>query len=121
MPLTDENVRLALLYDLYGGLLTQKQRDIFELYRSEDLSLGEIAQHLGISRQGVRDALVHAEDSLRSYEEVLGMLAQQQERESLLAEAAETVRRLEVYVSGIQGHSELKKLDSLLEALAGQE
>jgi len=117
----DENVRLALLYDIYGGLLTQKQRDIFELYRSEDLSLGEIAQNLGISRQGVRDALVHAEDSLRASEEALGILAQQQKREAMLAEAEQTLRRLSEYVSGIQGQSELQKLNSLLEALAGQE
>jgi uncharacterized protein len=56
----DDNIKLAMLFDLYGGLLTPKQREIFELSHNDDLSLGEIAENLSISRQGVRDALVHA-------------------------------------------------------------
>ena len=46
-------VKMSLLYDLYGGMLTEKQRELFTLYYEEDLSLAEIAQNEGITRQGV--------------------------------------------------------------------
>ena len=66
-------VTMAQLFDLYGGVLTQKQRDLFTYYYDEDLSLAEIAQNEGITRQGVRDAITHAEDTLREMEEKLGL------------------------------------------------
>jgi len=59
---------------VYGKLLTEKQRDLVDFYYNEDLSLGEIAENLGISRQGVRDGLIHAEEALRAYEEALGVM-----------------------------------------------
>ncbi len=64
-------IEMCLLLDVYGKLLTQKQHDLMDFYYNEDLSLGEIAENLGISRQGVRDGLVHAEEALRDYEEKL--------------------------------------------------
>lgn len=91
----EENVRLALLYDTYGGILTEKQRDIFELYHNEDLSLGEIAENLGISRQGVRDALVHAAAALTAAEEQLHFCEQQKSRSALLKEAEEQLFEVE--------------------------
>ena len=67
-------IEMGLLLDVYGPLLTEKQRDLVDFYYNEDLSLGEIAENLGISRQGVRDGLLHAEEALRSYEEKLHFL-----------------------------------------------
>ena len=67
-------IEMCLLLDVYGKLLTEKQRDLVDFYYNEDLSLGEIAENLGISRQGVRDGLVHAEEALRGYEEKLGLM-----------------------------------------------
>jgi predicted DNA-binding protein YlxM (UPF0122 family) len=81
-----------MLFDLYGGLLTVKQREIFELYHSDDLSLGEIAENLGISRQGVRDALVRSETTLNDAETALGFLAEHQRRSTLLQSIKEDVR-----------------------------
>jgi len=89
----DENVKLALLYDIYGGILTDKQRDIFELSHNEDLSLGEIAENLGISRQGVRDALIHAAAALTQAEEQLHVLADRDRRLSLIGEAQKIASR----------------------------
>lgn len=66
-------VNMSILFDLYGGMLTQKQRDFFHLYYEEDLSLAEIAQNEGITRQGVRDAITRAEETLRDTEEKLGL------------------------------------------------
>ncbi len=62
---------MSLLYDLYGGMLTEKQRELFTLYYEEDLSLAEIAQNEGITRQGVRDTIVRAEEALLEFEEKL--------------------------------------------------
>lgn len=64
-------VKMSLLYDLYGGMLTEKQRELFTLYYEEDLSLAEIAQNEGITRQGVRDTIVRAEEALTEFEDRL--------------------------------------------------
>jgi len=59
--------------DFYGQMLTEKQKEVVELYYNEDLSLAEIAEHSGITRQGVRDSIKRAEGQLREYEERLGL------------------------------------------------
>ncbi len=68
-------VNMAQLFDLYGGVLTAKQRDLFQYYYDEDLSLAEIAENEGITRQGVRDAVARAEETLRDMEQKLGLCA----------------------------------------------
>ncbi len=75
------------LYDLYGRLLTDKQRDIFEMYYHEDYSLGEISQLTGISRQGVHEHLRRAEAGLLAFEQQLSLLRLQTERRQLLQAA----------------------------------
>ena len=68
-------IELAWLMAFYGGLLTDKQRQVLTLHCEEDLSLGEIAQEAGISRQGVHDMLSRAAQRLFEMEEKLGMAA----------------------------------------------
>jgi len=63
---------LILLYDYYGELLTDRQRECFELRYYQDFSLGEIGQELGISRQGVYDNLSRTEALLSRMEEKTG-------------------------------------------------
>ena len=65
-------LEMALLFDFYGGMLTDKQRDCFDMRYNQDLSLGEIAQMLGVSRQAVNDNLTRTEDLLRRMEENIG-------------------------------------------------
>ncbi len=65
-------IEIVLLYDYYGGLLTDRQRECFELRYYQDLSLGEIAEELGISRQGVHENLNRAEALLRNMEAKTG-------------------------------------------------
>ena len=67
-----EATELILLYDYYGDLLTQRQRECFELRYNQDLSLGEIGQELGISRQGVYDNLSRTEALLMNMEQKTG-------------------------------------------------
>ena len=68
-------IELAWLTAFYGGLLTDKQRQVLALHCEEDLSLAEIAQEAGISRQGVHDMLTRAAQRLFDMEEKLGMAA----------------------------------------------
>ena len=70
----NKSYEMVLLFDFYGGALTQKQQELFDLYYNEDLSLGEIAENEGITRQGVRDAVLRAETVLTELEQSLGLV-----------------------------------------------
>ena len=71
----EKSVRTDLLLDFYGNLLTPKMRRTCESYYNDDLTLAEIAEAEGISRQGVHDTVKRAEKQLEEYEEKLGLLA----------------------------------------------
>lgn len=66
--------RMAMLYDFYGDVLTQRQKEFYDLYYNEDLSLAEIAENSGITRQGVRDVIVRAEAILTDLEDKTGLI-----------------------------------------------
>ena len=67
-----KDLRITFLLDFYGDMLTEKQREVVECYYNEDLSLAEIAEEKGITRQGVRDAIKHGEAALDELEAKLG-------------------------------------------------
>ncbi len=69
-----KNLDITILIDIYGYMLTEKQKDALELYYFDDLSLAEIAENLGITRQGVRDSIKRGEETLIDFEEKLGYL-----------------------------------------------
>jgi len=66
--------RMTMLFDFYGELLTDRQKEFFDLYYNEDLSLAEIAENYGISRQGVRDVIVRAEGIMTEMEDKTGII-----------------------------------------------
>lgn len=70
----DEILEQALLYDFYGELLTSHQKEIYEQFILEDLSLSEIAQDAGISRQGVHDLIKRCNKILENYEAKLHLV-----------------------------------------------
>jgi uncharacterized protein len=70
----DKNIRISLLLDFYGAFLTEKQRSLMEMHYNEDLSLGEIAERSGITRQGAHDAIKRGEEVLERCEERLKLL-----------------------------------------------
>lgn len=70
----EDLTKLNLLYDYYGELLTEKQREFFELYYFNDYSLGEISENYGITRQGVYDNIRRAQEILCLYEKKLGIV-----------------------------------------------
>ena len=78
---------LVLLFDTYGSMLTDKQRDCFDMRHNQDLSLGEIAEELGVSRQAVCDNLTRTEALLRRMEENIGCV----KRDMLLRKALEEI------------------------------
>ena len=82
------NVEYAsLMYDFYGSLLDENKREIMDLYHEDNLSLTEIAEELGLSRQGVHYVLKKAESSLEKYEAALGLVAEWKANNALISEA----------------------------------
>lgn len=84
-----KNLDMALLIDMYAPVLTEKQREMLELYYYEDLSLAEIAQNSGISRQGVRDSIKRGETVMLDLEDQLGLAR----RQKLLIQMRERITR----------------------------
>lgn len=85
---------ITLLYDYYGALLSEKQRTCFDLYYNQDYSLAEIAEEVGISRQGVHDSITRAETALRQMEEKTGFVAREQRLQTALAEIDRAAEKL---------------------------
>lgn len=84
--------RMALLYDFYGEVLTERQREFYDLYYNDDLSLSEIAENHGITRQGVRDVIVRAEGILSDLEEKTGLIRRFHTLRRQLAQVEEDAR-----------------------------
>ena len=90
-------LEMTLLLDYYGEFLTEKQKTCFDLYFNQDLSLGEIAEEAGISRQGVHDSLARAEAILLDCEQKLGCVARaerQQQALQTICRAAEALQKI---------------------------
>ena len=93
--------RMALLYDYYGDVLTERQKEFYDLYYNEDLSLAEIAENNGITRQGVRDVIVRAEGILTDLEDKTGLIkrfhAMQKQLQEIEQAAGEILERSHRY------------------------
>ena len=121
----DEVIQTSLLYDFYGSLLTDRQREVMELYYGENLSLSEIAAEFSISRQGVHDALKNAERALHEYEQKLGLVEKfQQSREAIgaidgmIEELINGMRKPEAEVlTASQITAELQKIKDIIDKL----
>ena len=86
--------RMALLFDFFGDMLTDRQKEFYDLYYNEDLSLAEIAENYNISRQGVRDVIVRAEGTLTELEEKTGIIKRFHNLQSGLAEIEEATAKI---------------------------
>ena len=91
----DEAVFRTMLFDFFGELLTDKQREYFDLHYNEDLSLAEIAAAEGISRQGVWDIIRRAEETLRRYEARTGLVERFARERAILDRLEDKLTRLE--------------------------
>lgn len=90
-------LEMALLYDYYGGMLTERQRICFDMRYNQDLSLGEIGEALGVSRQAVCDNLTRTEEILRRMEENIGCVSRSRKSRKALQMIADAATELEAY------------------------
>lgn len=106
--------RMALLYDFYGDMLTDRQREFFDLYYNEDLSLAEIAENSGITRQGVRDVIVRAEGIMQELEDKTGIIRRFQKMQVQLSSIDRAADEL-LALNNI--HSFDRRIDELAEEI----
>ena len=114
----DKTLFMTMLLDFFGDLLTEKQREYYDLYHNEDMSLSEIAEKAGISRQGVYDIVIRAEKALTELEEKTGVIRRWTEMRDGLAfaeslaqdiwaksdgESADLARKLVFTLEGLKG------------------
>lgn len=100
----DKNVRFSLLLEVYGELLTAKQREIFSLYYDEDFSLGEIAENSAITRQAVLDTIRKSERNLLDFEDKLKII----EKGNKISEILEKIKTC----------SDIEKTNSLIDEIS---
>lgn len=91
------NVEITILYDFYGDMLTDKQRDFLSYYYNDDLSLSEIADNEGITRQGVRDAIKRAEAQLYDMENRLGFASKFSNISRVMNEIIDCAEKINAY------------------------
>ena len=109
----EKTVQIAMLLDLYGGLLTEKQTEYLELYYGEDYSLTEIAELHGITPQGVKDTIHRATGSLFDTEEKLGFLKKRMEVHAVM----DAMELLLKDLDGPKSQEALKQLSQLQEMI----
>ncbi len=89
-----KDLQLIMLLDCYGEFLTERQRQAFELYYNEDLSLGEISEISGTTRQAVRDSIKRSEEILLDMEKKLRFAERLQKLRENFSEIAEAAKAL---------------------------
>lgn len=105
----ERNIELGMLLSYYGAFLTQRQQTLLALHVDDDLSLSEIAEQEGISRQGVHDALRRAQAQLLEMEERLGLVRRTRAVEKGLAALAQGIA---------QAHLPERERQALMEQIA---
>jgi predicted DNA-binding protein YlxM (UPF0122 family) len=102
-----KNVKISILCEIYGKLLTEKQYNALNDYYNNDLSLSEIGDNYSISRQGVRDLIKKGEEKLLEYEKAMEIMNKTQQNEK-------TIQLVISQLSEIREISSNKRVDELL-------
>ncbi|MDD3334249.1 MAG: sigma factor-like helix-turn-helix DNA-binding protein [Eubacteriales bacterium] len=111
----ENGVEISTLCAFYGGLLTSKQREALTLHYDEDLSLGEIAKHLGVSRQNVHELITRSAEKLRYYEEALGAAGRLTEMLNLLEQARALLQTAQDSALPTEARQAVREADDLIE------
>lgn len=106
-----KDLSISMLMDFYGQLLTQKRYDTLDLYYNQDMSLSEIAEEVGISRQGVRDNIKHGEQQLNEFEEKLGLAGR-------FSDVLKDIRSIEDIISNMTDTEEVRTIKNLIEHIS---
>ena len=104
-----KNLEISFLLDFYGEVLTEKQRDVMEQYYNDDLSLSEIADNFGITRQGVRDAIKRGEAVLLELEAKVGFAARYRAVQEGIARLEELAK--DIQFCNINNYAFSQKID----------
>ena len=110
----EKNIKIGMLLDTYGRLLTDKQYQLLDDYYNNDLSLSEIAENETITRQAVRDNLKKGENNLLEYEEKLGFMKKGIKQEEIIEDIIEVIEKAE---SKIQEKAAITLFKSIKEKL----
>ena len=123
MPSTkfEKNLHTTVLFDIYGDMLTSQQQAVIDMYYNQDLSLAEISEQIGITRQGVQYTLKHGEDALWHMEQVLGLAAQSIRTKQLANELETQIRSLPLPPQAEDKRSYLLELIQKLSAAESDE
>ena len=116
--MADKNLRISVLLDHYGAMLTDKQREVIDLYYNDDLSLAEIAEQEGITRQGVRDNIKRGEAQLQEMEQKLHAARRFERLAALVSEADETLAAIEKDYADRRRVSSVRQVKDLRQKLA---
>lgn len=109
----EERLRLSELFDAYGALLTEKQRECVRMHILEDFSLSEIGETLGISRQAVHDNIRRSELAMEEYEKKLGFAGYYKNEKQSLEEIAVLLASMDTADTQIKNEI-MERLGSLL-------
>lgn len=111
-----KDMKISLLLDFYGELLSEHKREAIELYYDDDLSLAEIAEQMDISRQGVRDLIKKGEAQLTEYEEKLGLARRFSDLGDAINAASKEIYRI---ASEEDDRSRAERLENIAKTLTG--
>ncbi len=117
----EKNLHTTVLFDIYGDMLTSQQQAVIDMYYNQDLSLAEISEQIGITRQGVQYTLKHGEDALWHMEQVLGLAAQSIRTKQLANELETQIRSLPLPPQAEDKRSYLLELIQKLSAAESDE
>lgn len=106
----DERVVISILVDIYGELLTEKQKEIMNLYFNEDLSLSEISEITNTSRQAIHDIIKRCHKLLVEYESKLQLLKKNEENRGLKSELLLLISELKAKTTGNESELLIEKL-----------
>jgi len=107
----EKNLNIGFLLDFYGDVLSERRRDALDFYYNDDMSLSEIAEEMGISRQGVRDLIKKAEEELLFYEEKLGLA------KKFVSAQGHAEKALKLCENGADSHEIEEEIRLLLESV----
>lgn len=113
----EQNIKISMLNQIYGGLLTKKQNEIIDDYYNNDLSLSEIAQNHEITRQAVRDILKKSEKKLFEYEETLKFMEKNLEQEKKIEQIIKQLEKIQKNNQDKETSKQLKTIQKQLEKI----
>ena len=108
-----KDIKYSLLLDFYGDILSERKREIIELYYNEDLSLSEVSEITGISRQGVRDSIKKSENELAELEEKLGLAERFNSANEELSEVISLLRSVKEKIDNDNINIAIEKLQKI--------